>query len=672
MSGHSSDNSLWKNHKNSTGPAIMESLDSLSILSRDGNTQDYLVTAQDQNSKSLTVHSEHESFLLIDGNEMLKVSSADQFIKRLNCPNKTQKIKVVSIFGNTGDGKSHTLNHAIFKGHPVFETSNTQNSCTLGVWAAFDAHLGVICLDTEGLLGFTENEKVRLRLLLKVLAVSDIIVYRTRSERLHKDMFSFLGDASKAYMNHFQQALQTVGQKEGFQGPVISLGPSVIIFQETMNTMPLVNNGVRSCEDIIRERFAQAELHIEAFSSIKYVGVQTQKLPTNFRSLRGAIKQELRNTTVRSARTPDIVYLTLKNLNDKFSGNIDQNHNVFLDQYFTCTVKCLSCESRCQKSMGHEKPHLCETKCRFQHQYQNQKYTCKKCFLNGVYQEVIKRDIGENESSWFNYAEYLWSGYVLECSTCGEIYRSRKYWIGNSNPEDTATRTEITHVWDEADNSIDTQNKAQRLIDNVSHITEVVSSIAHQPTKALGSWVADQVRPNSWRSNSEITECNKCHKPLTLTDKWHHCRVCGEGFCDTCSSKRRRVRGWSGPVRVCDGCFELDTNSSEEAVPKVVDDVTMRQVSETFVSTLSAVGSVFNYPKSIIKDCSRPSYWVPDAEITNCCVCDVKFIYPTVPLHHCRACGRGVCHNCSQHKKSVPRRNWSDPVRVCDSCIKND
>ncbi len=32
---------------------------------------------------------------------------------------------------------------------------------------------------------------------VKVLAVSDVVVYRTRAERLHNDLFYFLGDASK-------------------------------------------------------------------------------------------------------------------------------------------------------------------------------------------------------------------------------------------------------------------------------------------------------------------------------------------------------------------------------------------------------------------------------------------------------------------------------------------
>lgn len=78
------------------------------------------------------------------------------------------RVKVVSIFGNTGDGKSYTLNHALFNGDDIFRTSNEQDSCTLGVWAAFDPKLNVICLDTEGLLGTTRNKNQRMRLLLKV------------------------------------------------------------------------------------------------------------------------------------------------------------------------------------------------------------------------------------------------------------------------------------------------------------------------------------------------------------------------------------------------------------------------------------------------------------------------------------------------------------------------
>ncbi|XP_033207941.1 zinc finger FYVE domain-containing protein 1-like isoform X1 [Belonocnema kinseyi] len=691
--------SMWHGHRvEATSPAIMESLDSLSINNRDGNQSLLMPSNQGNlslhgmpslqgiNMKSSTSSFEElQSFLLIDGREYLKVANAEQFVERLNCTENGLKIKVVSIFGNTGDGKSHTLNQTFFKGKEIFKTSNEQSSCTLGVWAAFDPTLNVICLDTEGLLGVTVHENERTRLLLKVLAVSDIVVYRTRAERLHRDLFTFLGAASRAYSHHFQSALQAVGQREGVSGSLSNLGPSIIIFHETRHTTPLTNGASESAEDILRTRFAQMRLEIEAFSSIKYVGVQTLNPPTNYDPLRSAIKNELDNTTVRSARKPHLVYSTLKILNDKFSGEIENVANIlFPDQYFTCPVKCLSCGCRCQSSMGHlreDKPHVSDTRCRYQHQYENVVYICKKCHVNGSEVVVTCRTQTQNENSWYGLAKYAWSGYVIECPQCGEIYRSRQYWYGNKNPEDAAVRTEITHVWNmvrptcvlplSASLSLTSQNTAQRVVDGVSYLTEAVTNVSLQPTKAITSWVADQVAPAYWRPNNEIRYCHKCNMLFGPTDTKHHCRACGEGFCAQCSSKTKCVpaRNWHTPVRVCDSCYLRDSNSNEEVENS--EDVSVRKVSEHVVSTFSAVGTVLSYSKSIIKDTVRPSYWVPDSEVSHCCVCEGKFS-DTVPLHHCRDCGRGVCHDCSQHRKPVPRRGWENPVRVCDSCTKID
>lgn len=109
------------------------------------------------------------SFLLVDENEEIQVTNEEDFIRKLDCK-PDQHLKVVSIFGNTGDGKSHTLNHTFFYGREVFKTSPAQESCTVGVWAAYDPVHKVAVIDTEGLLGATVNLSQRTRLLLKVLA----------------------------------------------------------------------------------------------------------------------------------------------------------------------------------------------------------------------------------------------------------------------------------------------------------------------------------------------------------------------------------------------------------------------------------------------------------------------------------------------------------------------
>lgn len=86
-----------------------------------------------------------------------------------------------------------------------------------------------------------------------------------------------------------------------------------------------------STEDILRTKFTKLHLDIEAFSSLKYVGVQTVLPPTNFKELQSAIIHELKNTTVRSSRSGRIVFLTLKVI-------VDQQNNVRYT-YFLAEVK---------------------------------------------------------------------------------------------------------------------------------------------------------------------------------------------------------------------------------------------------------------------------------------------------------------------------------------------
>lgn len=100
----------------------------------------------------------------------LQVRDESEFVERLGCGD-VAGVKVISIFGNTGDGKSHTLNHILFGGESVFYTSKSPSSCTVGVWAAYDPTLSLVALDTEGLLGAAANQNQRMRLLLKVILV---------------------------------------------------------------------------------------------------------------------------------------------------------------------------------------------------------------------------------------------------------------------------------------------------------------------------------------------------------------------------------------------------------------------------------------------------------------------------------------------------------------------
>ncbi|XP_073247617.1 zinc finger FYVE domain-containing protein 1-like [Porites lutea] len=669
--------------------------------------------------KSKNTAGSERSFLLLDEKENLQVHTVDEFISKLSCRGETN-MKVVSIFGNTGDGKSHTLNHTFFNSEEVFATSSSQLSCTVGVWAAYDNVNHAIILDTEGLLGVSAsgNQNQRTRLLLKVLAISDIIIYRTRAERLHTDMFTFLGDASDAYLKHFTKELKDASERCHMDVPLCSLGPAVIIFHETQHTHLLgmsqnetslsETRSVKSPDEILKERFADVGRVPYAFSSIKYLGTRTVSPPTDFTQLIQAVKESLANSSVRSSRSPAVIFKALMLLNEKFNGNIERTiPNMFPDAYFTCQAACLSCNARCQKSMNHEQDesveHECEGKCHYQAQYDNRIFTCRMCYERGKQVVVIPKMCSSNDSGWLGFAKYAWSGYVLECVECGVIYRSRQHWFGNEDPVNTVVRTELRHVWPgENVSPLDSGNAARRLLDNVSYVTDAFSSLSTPSSRALTNWITDQVAPDYWIPNSEISACQECHHVFADGETKHHCRACGGGVCGECSTNKKPVpeRGWGQtPVRVCDRCFgkspstiemqpqpscnlsdlsdALDEETHQELVYPQGDQtlysdqpfgpVAARKVTEVVQSAVGILKTAIDYPRELITDAARPGYWVPDSEILACSCCNSEF-KETDAKHHCRACGMGVCSKCSESRRPVPSKGWDHPVRVCDQC----
>jgi zinc finger FYVE domain-containing protein 1 len=177
-----------------------------------------------------------KSFPLIDSRENFLATDIEAFSRKLKLKNVDTKMRVVSIFGNSGEGKSHTMNNVFFDGDEIFKMSAEQNSCTMGVNCYFKNLFysqQILCIDTEGLQSVSQNENQQNRMLMKVLAISDVIIYRTRAQRLTVDMYKFLGTASKIYLKHFSPMFNDEAST------VTAKGPDVIIFHETQNTMPL-------------------------------------------------------------------------------------------------------------------------------------------------------------------------------------------------------------------------------------------------------------------------------------------------------------------------------------------------------------------------------------------------------------------------------------------------
>ena len=243
----------------------------------------------------------------------------------------------------------------------------------------------------------------------------------------------------------------------------------------------------------MRESFARLNYDIKAFSSLRYVGIQTSSSgSTDYSKLICALRNDLENTTVRSPRPPSVIFKAMHALNKKFSGEISEKSiNPFPEQYFTCPVLCASCNRRCQRSMGHEgENHLNSQPCQHQHQFENKVELCKSCYNNG--REVIVNRIDG------------WTHCSINCPHCGEIARGFKYWNGIQDCE--AVRCQTIHVWKDSNlMPKGPTHSGQMVLDKVSYVCEALTSFSSQPTGALKEWCADKVAPKYWKPNHEIT-----------------------------------------------------------------------------------------------------------------------------------------------------------------------
>uniref|UniRef100_A0A669PXP3 RUN and FYVE domain-containing protein 1 n=1 Tax=Phasianus colchicus TaxID=9054 RepID=A0A669PXP3_PHACC len=62
---------------------------------------------------------------------------------------------------------------------------------------------------------------------------------------------------------------------------------------------------------------------------------------------------------------------------------------------------------------------------------------------------------------------------------------------------------------------------------------------------------------HTWLKDDEATHCKQCEKEFSISRRKHHCRNCGDIFCNTCSSNELALPSYPKPVRVCDTCHTL-------------------------------------------------------------------------------------------------------------------
>eukprot|EP01084_Bolivina_argentea_P161902 281777_1 len=61
--------------------------------------------------------------------------------------------------------------------------------------------------------------------------------------------------------------------------------------------------------------------------------------------------------------------------------------------------------------------------------------------------------------------------------------------------------------------------------------------------------------------------------------------------------------------------------------------------------------------------------WLPDDASKGCVGCSKSFSFSR-RKHHCRACGRLFCSDCSTKKVELPHMGLKGPQRACEYCYK--
>jgi zinc finger FYVE domain-containing protein 1 len=639
---------------------------------------------------------------LLDSEEKL-LPDWEEFQSKLRS-DPARKVKVCAVFGNTGDGKSHTLNHVFFDGAAVFDTSDKQSACTVGAWAALhhpSEEVATLVIDTEGMLAATNNENIRIRLLLKILAICDVVLFCTKAERLHNDLFAFLDKASAAYLDFFADELQHAA--DDIKMKIANLGPTVVIFHETYNTEPL---GPDYFDDLAA-RFPATKGLPQAFYGLHYIGTRRNGV-TDFTTLQTKLSDVLSDTCVRIARPLRAVWLQLEALSAKFNGQVKRDVSAtFPSDFFTCQARCTCCKIQCTLPINHPPKHgsgcwglgghkASTEKCVRVRTGENQVHTCRSCYDKGIESRVNCRWASSDETGGLLLlAKKLWRGDVWECANCGVILSTGQQWWGNDTEFYKAIRVENRHIFIEDLTGANTSQSvyvARRLGEVVGSVASTVSAASEKPLEAVTQWMA----PSYWQPDYGVAQCKSCGCNFNLKVLKHHCRVCGFIFCHDCSPHKRPVpfRGWKTPVRVCKECFTkcqtddfdpldalvtpLHDEDVDDAIDQQVDvsvgpegreslELVPRKVGEVLSQTAGTIRSAARGPCQIVTDWIAPDYWQKDEDITSCNCCHI-LLGDSERKHHCRACGKGVCATCSPWKHRVPSKGWMNEVRVCNIC----
>ncbi|KQK84105.1 hypothetical protein AAES_51951 [Amazona aestiva] len=114
------------------------------------------------------------------------------------------------------------------------------------------------------------------------------------------------------------------------------------------------------------------------------------------------------------------------------------------------------------------------------------------------------------------------------------------------------------------------KNKQLRRIcqDQEAALQELASKLSESKLKIEDIKEANKaLQGQVWLKDKEATHCKLCEKEFSLSKRKHHCRNCGEIFCNACSDNELPLPSSPKPVRVCDSCHAILIQRCSSNVP---------------------------------------------------------------------------------------------------------
>ena len=118
----------------------------------------------------------------------------------------------------------------------------------------------------------------------------------------------------------------------------------------------------------------------------------------------------------------------------------------------------------------------------------------------------------------------------------------------------------------------------ENLLSSSNWINKFGIMILDEHTKKI---VNQDIKNNYWVPNAMAISCFDCESKFsTFTVRQHHCRICGNIFCDNCSKKQLQMMNNNKIIkfRVCNNCFNICQNFSEYIKKKFIND----EIKETY------------------------------------------------------------------------------------------